>query len=69
MSLTVISDRKTYEAASDMIAQFGAGARLEAATRADRSRDVGNQLRFCHWRSIERLILALSSQRPIGTVH
>lgn len=69
MSSLVVSDRKTYEAASDMIAQFGAGARLEAATRADRSRDVGNQVRFCHWRRIERLIMALSSERSIGTIH
>jgi hypothetical protein len=69
MSLTVITDRKTYEAATDMIAQFGASARIEAATRADHSRNLGNQIRFCHWRRIERLIMALSSERSIGTVH
>ena len=42
---------------------------LEAAARADESRDIGNYLHFCRWRQIERLILLLSAESAIGTVH
>jgi hypothetical protein len=31
--------------------------------------DRGNVLRFCHWRQIERVIVTLSSEEPVGTVH
>ena len=49
--------------------RFGEDARVEAAARAERSRDVGNVLHFCHWRQIERVIEALSSDEVLGTVH
>ncbi len=48
---------------------FGAGAGNEAASRADKSRDLGNHVHFCHWRQIERMIFLLSIQAPIGTIH
>ena len=42
---------------------------MEAATRAERSRDLGNVAHFCHWRQIERMILLLSAEEAIGTIH
>jgi hypothetical protein len=55
--------------AAELIVRFGDDAGFEAAARADRSRDIGNYLHFCRWRQIERLILLLSSDRAVGTVH
>jgi hypothetical protein len=55
--------------ATDLIAHFGFDAALEAAARADRSRDLGNVVHFCRWRQIERLVTLLSAEEPIGTVH
>jgi len=55
--------------ANALIAQFGDDAGFEAAARADKSRDLGNHLHFCKWRQIERLILLLSVERPVGTIH
>ena len=55
--------------AAALIASFGDSAALEAATRASRSRDIGNHLHFCRWRQVERLIELLASDEPVGTVH
>jgi hypothetical protein len=49
--------------------RYGDNAALEAAVRAERSRDDGNVARFCHWRHIERVIATLSSDEVQGTVH
>jgi hypothetical protein len=49
--------------------RFGEDAAMEAAARAERSRDVGNVLHFCHWRQIERVIETLASDEVRGTVH
>jgi len=69
MQTSYYGDRKSYEDAAELIELFGESASHEAATRADRSRDVGNHIHFCHWRQIERLIVLLSVDRPVGTVH
>lgn len=69
MQLPYLSNRKSYEDAADLIARFGDDAGYEAAIRADKSRDVGNHIHFCHWRQIERLIVVLSYHQPLGTVH
>jgi len=69
MQLPFLSDRKSYDDAAELIARFGDDAGFEAAARADRSRDVGNHLHFCHWRQIERLIVMLSIEQPVGTIH
>jgi hypothetical protein len=37
--------------------------------RADRSREEGNVVRFCHWRQIERVIATLNCDEAVGTVH
>jgi hypothetical protein len=39
------------------------------AVRAEQSRDDGNVVRFCHWRQIERVIVALASDEVLGTIH
>lgn len=64
-----IHGRPAVEAASELIELYGHGAGLEAAARADRSRANGNVQHFCHWRQIERLIVALNSDEVEGTVH
>jgi hypothetical protein len=63
------TDRKTADAASELIASFGVAAAGEAATRAEVFRDKGNAIRFCHWRQVERLVVLLSTERVQGTVH
>ena len=55
--------------AAELMALFGDHAGMEAASRADRSRVLGNVIHFCRWRQIERLIEILSSQEPIGRLH
>ncbi|MBB4641257.1 hypothetical protein HNQ99_001562 [Rhizorhapis suberifaciens] len=69
MLVPYLSSRKSFDDAQDLIFRFGDNAGFEAAARADRSRDVGNHIHFCHWRQIERLIILLSADEPIGTVH
>lgn len=64
-----IHGRLALSEASDLMARFGDDAALEAAARAERSRDDGNLIRFCHWRQIERVIATLSSDEVHGTVH
>ena len=69
MSIPFIHDRAALADASDLIERFGERAPLQAAMLAERSRDEGNVLRFCHWRQIERVIAALGSDEIAGTVH
>ena len=67
--MTTIADRKTLDAATALMTTFGNFAGSEAALRADRSRNRGNAILFCHWRQVERLIVALSVEQVIGTIH
>lgn len=69
MHLPILPDRKSYEDARTLIELFGDEAGVEAANRADASRDVGNHIHFCHWRQIERMIVLLSVDRAFGTIH
>jgi hypothetical protein len=69
MESPYIHGRLALAEASDLIDRFGDDAGLEAASRAERSRDDGNLLRFCHWRQIERVIATLSCDEVHGTVH
>ena len=64
-----ISGRPALNDAAELIDRFGDDAGLEAAVRAERSRDAGNVIRFCHWRQIERVIVTLSSEEVRGSVH
>ena len=69
MDSLFISGRPALADAADLIEQFGDNAGLEAAVRAEESRDAGNVLRFCHWRQIERVIVTLGSDEVRGSVH
>jgi hypothetical protein len=69
MDSPYISGRLALAEASDLMDRFGDDAGFEAAARAEQSRDVGNLVRFCHWRQIERVIATLSSDEVRGTVH
>jgi hypothetical protein len=69
MDSPFIAGRLALAEASELIDRFGDHAGLEAATRAERSRNEGNVLHFCHWRQIERVIATLSSDEVRGTVH
>jgi hypothetical protein len=69
MDSPFIAGRLALAEASDLIDRFGDDAGLEAAARAEESRDSGNVQRFCHWRQIERVIATLSDEEVRGTVH
>lgn len=69
MHLPILPDRKSYEDARTLIALFGEEAGVEAASRADASRDLGNHIHFCHWRQIERMIVLLGIDEALGTIH
>jgi hypothetical protein len=56
--------------AAELIHRFGPHAASEAASRATRSRGLGNVVHFCRWRQIERMIeLLSSSERADATLH
>lgn len=69
MATPFIHGRPALADAADLIERFGDDAGLEAAVRAERSRDEGNVVRFCHWRQIERVVATLSSGEISGTIH
>jgi hypothetical protein len=69
MDIPFIHGRAALSDASELMQRYGDDARGEAASRAERSRDDGNVVRFCHWRQIERLIASLSNRQVRGTVH
>ena len=62
-------DRDAFAEAMTLIANFGDHAAIEAASRADRSRSLGNVIHFCRWRQIERTIAMLGEGDVTGTVH
>lgn len=55
--------------AETLMDRFGKAAGLEAADRAEASRNIGNHLHYCRWRQIERLIIMLSVETTLGTIH
>jgi hypothetical protein len=69
MDAPFINGRGALDAAAELIERFGNDAGLEAAARAERSRDNDNVLGFCHWRQIERVIVTLGSDEVAGTLH
>ncbi len=69
MDAPFINGRVALADAAELLDRFGDDAGFEAAALADISRDVGNVVRFCHWRQIERVIATLGSEEVRGTVH
>jgi hypothetical protein len=69
MDSPFIHGRPSLTDATRLIEGFGDDAALEVASRAERSRDAGNVVGFCHWRQIERVIAILSDEEVRGTVH
>ena len=69
MDALFIHGRLAVADATDLIERYGEEAAIQAAMRAERSRDDGNVARFCHWRQIERVIATLRSDEALGTVH
>jgi hypothetical protein len=69
MDTPFIHGRVALADAEELMRRYGDDAGFEAATRAERSRDVGNVVRFCHWRQIERVIATLSSEDIRGAIH
>ncbi len=69
MQTPYLTDRASVDDAADLMSRYGDDAAYEAVARADRSRDKGNYIHFCRWRQIERLILLLSIELPMGTIH
>ena len=67
--LPFITGRGALADAHQLIDCYGDDAGFEAAIRAERSRNDGNVVRFCHWRQIERVIATLASDEVSGTVH
>jgi len=64
-----IADRSSIHQAEELIRQFGTLAIDEAAARSRHYRELGNAIRFCEWRQIERFLSVLALDGAIGTVH
>lgn len=69
MYLPLHVERRDVADAEALMAQFGREAGIEAAERARASRDLGNHINYCRWRQIERLIIMLSVETTLGTIH
>ena len=69
MSDYFIAGRATVTDAVSLVDEYGPDAPLAAAMRAVQSRELGNVLKFCHWRQIERLSALLASNNIEGSVH
>jgi hypothetical protein len=65
----IIIDRAAYDSAQELLTLFGRLAPLEANARANQSRDVGNIVHYCRWRSVGRLIEALADDPEGMTLH
>ncbi len=69
MHFPIVADRRSFDDAAALIETFGDQAGIEAAIRADQSRELGNYIHFCRWRQIERMVVLLSAGQAIGTIH
>ncbi len=69
MHLPLYVENRDVNQAQELMSEYGQEAGLEAAERAEKSRNIGNHISFARWRQIERLIIMLSNETPSGTVH
>jgi hypothetical protein len=63
------SDRAAFSDATDLIADYGVYAAIEAAARAQKCRDAGNILHFCRWRQAARAVAMVAGEQAVGTIH
>jgi hypothetical protein len=68
-SLHFVADREAYDAASALMAEYGAAALGEAASRAERSRDIGNFIHYARWCRAGRAIMLLADPQQDATLH
>lgn len=68
-TISAVHDRRAFDDAAQLMADFGKHAAFEAAARAERSRGLGNHIHFCRWRQVERLIATLSHTDAVGSIH
>ena len=69
MYLSLYVQPKDVAQAEALISDFGKQAGIEAAERAEASRNIGNHIQFCRWRQIERLVIMLTLETSLGTIH
>lgn len=69
MLMPLYVENRDVNEAQELMNEFGLEAGLEAAERAENSRNIGNHIQFARWRQIERLIMTLSLKTVAGTVH
>lgn len=67
--LPYLSDAADVTVATQLLADHGGAAAVEAAMRAHDGLTNGNVRSFCRWRQIERLVLLLAQPEAVGTVH
>jgi len=67
--LFYIADRQSVEQADLLLSNNSELALDEAAARCRHYRELGNAIRFCEWRQIERFLMLLSQEVAVGTVH
>ena len=69
VQLHSVHDRAFFEEAATMIARFGDGAVIEAATKADAFETSGDLMLYCRWRQVERAIQLLQLEDIVGEIH
>ena len=69
MHLPLYVEPRDVSEAQKLMVHYGEAAGLEASERAEASRNIGNHLAYCRWRQIERLVIMLSLESSIGTIH
>jgi hypothetical protein len=69
MYLPLYVEPRDVHEAEKLMAAYGKAAGLEAAERAEASRNIGNHISFCRWRQIERLVILLGLESSLGTIH
>jgi hypothetical protein len=64
-----VIDREAYDGAEELMESWGEAALAEAASRAERSRDLGNHIHYTRWCRVGRAILLLGDPEPAATLH
>lgn len=69
LSAPFLPDRSAYDDAATLMRDHGEEAGYAAAAQAHHFRELGNHVNFARWRQIERLIVYLSINTVLDTVH